>query len=91
MFHGDIGTETSRSLGTLTDTDRPLSLSADQYIGHLLQASLSLSVLRFTKDIQEGCHWNTRNTPIPVRILEPVYGKLEPSFQDFCLPGMIVT
>lgn len=64
---------------------------ADQYIGHLLQASLSLAVLRFTRDLQEGCMWNTRATPIPVRIMEPVYGQLEPSFQDFCLPGMIVT
>lgn len=66
-------------------------LLADQYIGQMLQASLSLSVLRFTRDIQEGCHWNTRATPVPVRIMEPVYGQLEPSFQDFCLPGMIVT
>ncbi|KAJ1525309.1 hypothetical protein ONE63_010131 [Megalurothrips usitatus] len=64
---------------------------SNQYIGHMLQASLSLSVLRFTRDIQQGCHWNTRNTPVPVRIMEPVYGQLEPSFQDFCLPGMIVT
>ncbi|XP_034255676.1 ABC transporter G family member 23-like [Thrips palmi] len=64
---------------------------SNQYIGYLLQASLSLAVLRFTRDIQEGCMWNTKATPVPVRIMDPVYGQLDPSFQDFCLPGMIVT
>lgn len=64
--------------------------SADQYIGNMVRDALFRTTILFHDDIQKGCSLNPRIGAIPINQLEPIYGSIEPSFQNFALPGLLL-